>query len=218
MSRRVSVLLVDDHALVRETLARVLDDTPDLAVAAQVGEAEAAVDRAVTLRPDLVLMDIDMPGLTPFQAARLIRARCPETRIVFLSAFSHDRYIEQALSVGASGYLTKGQSVAAIVAALRAVAAGRPCFAADIKARLVVDTDGVRLARPGCSRSAELSKREVEVLRYLADGLSKKEIAAITHLSERTVNRHCTNVMDKLDIHDRVRLARFAVREGYVEA
>lgn len=218
MSRRTSVLLADDHVMLRESLARVLEATPDLSVVAQVGDAGAAVDRAVALRPDIVLMDIDMPGLVPFRAARLIRGRCPAVRIVFLSAFCYDRYIEQALAVGACGYVTKAQSVTSIVAAVRAVATGRTCFAPDIEARLVVDADGVHLAHPGQSRSAVLSEREAEVLRYLADGLSKKEIATITHLSERTVNRHCTNLMGKLGIHDRVKLARFAVREGYVEA
>lgn len=217
MSARVSVVLADDHALVRDTLASWLRAAPGLEVVAVAKDAEEALAEAARHQPSVVLLDIDMPGLGCFEAARQIRVRCRDTRIVFLSAFFHDRYIEQALAVGASGYITKSEPPATVVQALRAVAAGTAYFSPDVEARIVFGADGLTLAKPVHSRAAGLSPREGEVLKYLARGLSKKEIAKVTHLSERTVNRHCANLMAKLDIHDRVELARFAIREGLCE-
>ena len=178
MNRQLSIMLVDDHALLREMLGIWLQAAPDLHVVASVGNADDAVIQAIQLRPDVVLMDIDMPGMQAFEGARLIRMRCPETRVVFLSAFTHDRYIEQALAVGASGYITKAEPPAAVLRALRSVAGGAAYFSPQVEARIVLTTDGMRLAQAPRTRAALLTAREVEILRYLAHGRSKKEIAA----------------------------------------
>lgn len=214
----ISVLLVDDHAMVRETLATWLRGEEGLSVVASVATADEAISEVVRARPDVVLMDIDMPGLLCFDAAQVIQARSPQTRIIFLSAFYSDRYIEDALSAGASGYLTKGEAPQAVARAIREVAAGGVAFSPEVQSRLIIDGSGVRLGREGKTRVSLLTPRELEVLRYLARGLSKKEIANIMHLSVKTVDNHSASLMSKLDIHDRVELARFAIREGLAEA
>lgn len=213
-----TVILADDHAMVRQSLTSYLASTPDVRVVAAVATGDEAIDAAVQHKPDVVLLDIDMPGLEAFEAARRIKARCPQTRIVMLSAFFHDRYIEQALAAGASGYLTKTESVESIVRAIRDAAAGIACFSPQVRGRLVVGNGGVSMGNSEKTRVSQLSARELEVLRYVARGLSNKEIAATMHLAIRTVDHHVARTMRKLDIHGRVSLARFAVREGLAEA
>lgn len=217
MTRKTTVLLADDHPLVRSSLARMLADTPDIEVVAEVNDADQAVDMALRLRPQVVLMDIDMPGLHSFDAARTLRLRCPASHVVFLSAFTNDRYIEEALAVEARGYLTKGETPETVIRAIRSVASGGTYFSPEIESRLVVDSNGVRLDGSTRTRSGTLTLREIEVLRYIARGMSKKEVAQTLHLSVKTVEKHCTNLMTKLDIHDRVELSRYAIREGLVE-
>jgi len=217
MNRPIRVILADDHALVRSTLAAWMRGTNDLTVVAEVRVADDAVTECIRLLPDVLVLDIDMPGLSAFDAARTVTSRCPGTRIVFLSAFLHDRYIEEALAVGASGYVTKGQPPQAIADAVRTAASGGTYFSPEVQARLVVDTGGVRLAGQPHTKFATLTPRELEILRYIARGMSKKEIAETIHLSVKTVDNHSTSLMSKLDIHDRVELARFAIREGLAE-
>jgi hypothetical protein len=212
--RTIKILLADDHILMRTTLAAWLVSQGDFVIVGEAPDAATAIDLALRQKPEIVLFDIDMPGLLAFDAARTIQARVDGCKVVFLSAFSHDSYIQQALASGASGYLTKSQPPQTIAESLRVVASGGVVFAPEIEARLVIDTDGVRLGDSASSRVGALTPRELEVLRYLANGMSKKEVAGIMHLSVKTVDNHTTSLMHKLDIHDRVELARFAIREG----
>lgn len=217
MNNPVTILLADDHALVRKTLRRWLENEPDLTVVGDVATADDAIRDAQQLKPDIVVLDVDMPGVICFDAARAIRKNNPNTRVVFLSAFFHDRYIEQALAVGASGYVTKTESPDTLIGAIRTVAAGGAYYSPEVRARMVIDADGVRLTTGPRLRGSALTEREAQVLRYIARGLSKREVAEILHLSERTINCHCASLMAKLDIHDRVELARYAIREGLME-
>jgi DNA-binding NarL/FixJ family response regulator len=218
MNTTIRVILADDHALVRSTLAEWLRTQSDLKVDAQVNNADDAVNEAIRLAPNVVVLDIDMPGLSCFDAARTIRSRLPQTKIVFLSAFLHDRYIDEALRCGASAFLTKGESPQKVAEAIRTVANGGAFFSPEVQGRMVIDSGGVRLADGPTTRVQTLTQRELEVLRYIARGMSKKEIANVMHLSVKTVDNHSTSLMSKLDIHDRVELARFAIREGLAEA
>ena len=208
----LEILVADDHTLVREALSRWLEGEPGMKVVADVGTADEALAEAQRLKPDIVLLDVDMPGLVCFDAARMIRDQVPAARIVFLSAFFHDRYIEQALAVGASGYVTKSEPPEVLIKAIRAVAAGAAYYSPDVRARIVIDSAGAALAAGPRPKAATLTEREVQVLQYVARGRSKREIAEILHLSERTVNCHCASLMAKLDIHDRVELTRYAIR------
>lgn len=218
MKAPISVLLVDDHALVLSMLRDRLDGERDITVVAAVGSATEALEEATRTKPDVVVMDIDMPGMDCFGAVRTIRATCPETRTIFLSSFFNDAYIDQALMVDAAGYLTKGEPPGVLIEAIRAVKAGQHRFSAEVTSRIVVQHGGIRHARKGQSRASTLSGRELEIVRYVAHGLSQKQIARVTHRSKKTIHKHCNNIMAKLDIHDRVELARFAIREGLAEA
>ncbi|HLO42538.1 MAG TPA: response regulator transcription factor [Phycisphaerales bacterium] len=217
MTTPIRVILADDHALVRSTLAEWLRTSTDLSVVAQCSDADQAVNECIRLAPHVVVLDIDMPGLSCFDAARTIRSRLPDTKIIFLSAFLHDRYIDEALRCGASAFLTKGEPPQKIVDAIRTTAAGGIFFSPEVQSRMVIDAGGVRLAEGPMTRAQTLTQRELEVLRYIARGMSKKEIANVMHLSVKTVDNHSTSLMSKLDIHDRVELARFAIREGLAE-
>jgi DNA-binding NarL/FixJ family response regulator len=217
-ARTITVLMADDQPIVRQPLANWLRQTGDIKVIGEVGSADEAVTAAIRDRPDIVLMDIDMPGLLAFDAVRTIKTRCPRTRVIVLSGFFNDKYIEDALAAEASGYVTKGESPEAVVAAIRSVAGGGAYFSPQVQERLVVGADGVHLASDGATRASTLTSRELEVLRYIARGLSKKDIAGIMHLSVKTVDNHSTSLMSKLDIHDRVELALYAIREGLAEA
>lgn len=218
LGHRFGVVVVDDHALVRAGIVRVIGGAPDMEVLGECGDADEAVTIALRVRPDILLMDIDMPGSSIFECADTVRSHVPSVRLVFLTAHPNDGYIERALAIGASGYLTKSESPEAMLEALRRVAAGRTSFSEAVQARLVLGSDGARLAKPSRTRISTLSPREIEVLTHIATGLTKKEIAGLMHLSVKTIDNHSTNLMGKLDIHDRVGLARFAVREGLIVA
>ena len=218
MNGQIKILLVDDHALVRESVTRVLESEPDMVVVASVDNASLAVETANRHVPDILLMDIDMPGLISFDAAKWIRRDHPGTEIVFMSAFHHDHYIEQALRAKAAGYVTKSEPMDVLIKAIRQVARGRTYFSPEVEARIVADSGTVRLAPSKQTRTSTLSAREIQVLRYVAGGMSKKQIARTMSVSVKTVEGHVERLMTKLDIHDRVELARLAIREGLVEA
>jgi len=210
----VRILLADDHTLVREMLAQRLDEEPGFAVVGAACDGSEAVALARSLKPDVVVLDIDMPGLSAFEAARAIRADNRGIRVMFLTAFVQDGYIDQALGCEASGYAVKGMNLEVLFGCLRRIAAGRTCFAPEVQRRIVVDDNGARLSGGLQSRMRSLTDRELQVLTRIAGGLSKKEIAREMGISAKTVERHVSHLMEKLDIHDRVALARFAIREG----
>ena len=218
MSPTISILVVDDHALVRDALVRHLQSAPDIEVVGNAADADAAVASAVKLRPALVLMDIDMPGVLCFAAARAIQMQSRRTRIAFLSAFFNDRYIEEALAVKAVGYITKAEPLDTVIDAVRLMGSGRSYFSPEVLDRIVMAEGCMRLAAQGKTRVSTLTGREVEILRYIARGMGQKEIAQAIHVTPETVHTHAKNLMKKLEIHDRVELTRFAIREGLSEA
>jgi DNA-binding NarL/FixJ family response regulator len=218
MSKTISILIVDDHETVRQLLKDRLSAEADMKVVSNVDNAEAAVAEAIELKPDVIVMDIDMPGLSAFDAAARITSRCPNSRVVFLTAFVKDRYIEAALNVQAWGYVTKTEPPEAVIKAIRDVSRGFAYFSPSVQSRIVVDSKGMSLAQKAQTLSASLTPREREVLCYLARGMSKKSIAETMCISVKTVDFHCTHLMEKLKIHDRVELARFAIREGLIDA
>lgn len=213
----VSILVVDDHALVREMLASRLATEDYLSVVGTAGDGATAVRVALQARPDVVLMDVDMPGLSAFDATREIRDALPDTRVLFISGYLNDSYIEQALALEAAGYISKSESIDCIVHAVFSVSRGAVYFSPQVRKRLVVDAGGARLRSNPHTRIEMLTPRERQILGYVARGLTKKEIARLVDISPKTVDQHCSHIMNKLDVHDRVALARFAIREGLVE-
>lgn len=214
----IRLLLADDHELVRSSIARRLDAEPGLDVVGEVECASQAVELSAQLHPDVLLMDIDMPGLACFDAAKQIKKQKSAGAVVFLSAFFHDSYIEQALGVKAEGYVTKSEPPEILIEAIHKAHQGEVFYSEQVFSRLVVGKGGVTLAKKPKSKSSLLSKRELEVLRYIAQGMSKKEIGDLVGISVKTVESHSLNIMRKLEIHDRVELTRFAIREGICEA
>jgi DNA-binding NarL/FixJ family response regulator len=217
-NRRTAILLADSQVMVRDLLARWLRSIPGFDVAGVLGEAGRLTSETDRLRPDVVLLDAEMPELDVVEAARTIQARCPETRIILLIACRGERCLQQTLAAGVAGYVTRNDPPDALVRAIRGAVAGQPCYSREISTSRDVTEHGPASRPWPDSGEPRLSQRELEVLRYLATGLSKKEIAQFMHISANTVNRHTDNLMAKLDIHDRVRLTRYAMQEGLLES
>lgn len=217
-SNKIKILLVDDHAILRDPLAEILGKESDMVVVGCAASGNEAIEVASEVRPDVILMDIDMPGIICFDAVRAIRDNQPDVKVIFLTALVNDRYIDEALQLESSGFMSKTDSPDRLVAAVREVALhGGACFSPDVLSRIVVEAGDVRLRYKSKSRAAQLTRRELEVLRYVSRGLGKKEIAAVMNRSIKTVDHHTSSLMKKLDIHDRVALTRFAIREGLTE-
>ncbi len=215
--KTAKLFLVDDHALLRDLLMQVFERDTRFDVVGCSDSADALVAEAQRLSPDIVLLDIDMPGIVSFDAAQELLRVVPDCKIVFLSAYFHDHYIEQALRVGALGYITKDEPPARVVEALASVLEGKAYFSDTVLKRIVFEESGPRLSSNAHSRAYSLTPRELQVLRYLARGLAKKEVARIFDVSVKTIDKHTENLMRKLAINDRVELARFAIREGLSE-
>lgn len=209
---RISIIICDDHDMFRECLIDRLSGEPDLAIVAGVGDASAAVLLARDFSPDIVLMDVDMPG-SPFLAASDITRRCPSTKIIFLSACSADRLVARSIEAGARGYVLKSHRAERVIEAIRDVAAGKLHFVPEVLARLAVDGKSVTLAGMPKTRFSQLTPREVEVLRLLAEGLSVKQVARSLGVSYKTADNQTSSLMKKLDIHSRAELVRYAIRE-----
>jgi DNA-binding NarL/FixJ family response regulator len=209
------VLLVDDHALLRDMLqARLRAEGFEVLA---TGDTTEAIELALDVRPDVAVLDIDMPGRSTFEVARVLHAESPDTRVVFLSAYVRDAYIEQALAVRASGYLCKCEPLEEILAAISRATRGATCYSPEVLQRIVIDGSEARLAERPATRWSLLTDRERDVLHHVARGLSQRQVAHVLGISVKTVQHHLTSVMDKLEIHDRVALARYAIREGSVE-
>ena len=218
IGKAITALVADDHPLIRSALVAVLNDTDDIRVVAEAANAADAVELAHKHSPSVVILDVDMPGIDAFHAATHIRQLRPSTAILFLSASDHDRTIEQAIKVGALGYIVKSDDPAGIPGAIRTVARGEQYFSPRAAERIQGGVGEVRRRKITGTRGAMLSDREVEVLRYVGKGFAKKQIAEMLGISVKTVDKHVTSVMEKLDIHDRVELALYAVREGLINA
>ena len=212
-----TILIADDHSLLREMLCHRLEEEGDFKVVATTETGDAAIVAGKAHQPDIAVIDIEMPGMNPFEAAKQIKRLSARTRVIFLSAFAQDSYIQRALDVEASAYLTKSEEPGKVVRAIRAVANGFTCFSPEIRSRLVIDRNGARLGDRVYTRAQLLTDREREILGYLARGMAKKEVARVLSISVKTVDAHATHIMQKLDIHDRVGLAHFAMREGLIE-
>ncbi len=207
------ILIADDHTLLREGLRNLLSREAGMEVVADVENGRAAVKRAIELRPDVVVLDVDMPDLNGIEAARQLARDLPKTRVLCLSMHNSAKFVDAMLDAGALGYALKTEAAGILVKAIRIVAAGETYLSPAINTDLVKRY----IHRKPAARSEAfslLSEREREVLQLIAEGSSSKEIAAKLCVSEKTVATHREHIMAKLDLHDVVALTRYAIREG----
>jgi DNA-binding NarL/FixJ family response regulator len=216
--KRITVLLAEDHQIVREGFRSLLKNERDIEVVGEAATGRQAVQLTRQLRPAVVVMDIAMPLLNGLEATRQIRTDFPETKVLILSAYGDDAYIEQATTFGAAGFLLKQTSSHNLSTAIREVQKGNRFFSPSISRRL--QSRRLKALSRGDAarkRSNFLSSREVEVLQLIAEGKSNKEVASELAVSFKTVDKHRQHLMSKLDIHDVAGLTRYAIAEGIIK-
>ena len=209
----ISILLVDDHTIIRQGMQVLLDAEDDLVVVGQAQNGRQAVEMAIRLRPDVVVMDIAMPMLNGIEATRQILDSVPTTRVVVLSAHSDDEYVERVIELGAVGYVLKQSSLDDLASAIRVIHAGGTYASPSISRRLRQIAGRTRVP----SARMPLTPREAEVLQLVAEGKANKQTAAELRISIKTVEKHRQSLMTKLDIHDVAGLTRYAIAIGTIE-
>jgi DNA-binding NarL/FixJ family response regulator len=210
------ILLADDHALVRRGLRLILDAQPDLEVVAEASDGAEAVKLALSTAVDLAILDISMPRMTGLQAARELQQRRPELRVLILSMHESEQYLYEALRAGASGYVVKNAADRDLVEACRATMRGEPFLYPGAVSSLI--NDYLRRAHNGEEPRDPLTPRETEVIKLVAESYTNQQIAQALVISEKTVERHRANILEKLGMRDRVELTRYAIRNGLVQA
>jgi len=215
-SEKTRILLADDHGLVRGGLRLILDGEPDLVVVAEASDGAEAVELSSRGDIDLAILDIAMPRMTGLQAAREMSRRAPAVRILMLSMYDNEQYFFEALKAGATGYVLKSVADRDLVEACRAAMRGEPFLYAGAVTALI--RDYLRRDRQGAQiPDSILTPREEEIIKLIAEGHSSKQIAHTLVISAKTVDRHRANILQKLGMHDRLDLTRFAIRAGLVE-
>ena len=209
----IRCVIADDHAMLRYGVRRLLEDAPDFTVVGEAGDAAEALKLVLEHRPDLVLLDITMPGMSSFEAGRLIEEHCSGTRIVYLTMHEDREYVQQALRSGASGYLLKDTPAPLLLRSLREVHRGERSLSPQIQTRLEDDTSPRNQASRVPLRRSALTLREREVMKLLAEGNTVKKAAAVLGVSVKTVEAHKFNLMRKLDIHNKAQLVTVAIQK-----
>ena len=206
------IVIADDHGIVRSGIRLLLERQGDLEVVAEASDGIEARDVVVRERPDLAILDVRMPGLTGLQATREIKAQSPETNVLILSMHDDERYLFEALKAGASGYVLKSQADSELLGAIRSVERGEPFLSPVTQQALIRD-----LLERGEPAGSDLTPREEEIVKLVAEANTTREIADLLHLSEKTVENHRANAMRKLGMRDRVELVRYAIRQGLID-
>ena len=212
----IRVVLADDHVTVRQGLKLLIDSQPDMKVVSEAGDGSEAVKRATTLHPDVVVLDISMPGMNGLAAARALRKHRPEAAIVTLTRHSDEAYLQELLRAGVSGYVLKRSAPAELLHAIRAAGAGGQYLDSTLTARVTAGFVGKERSRASKSITS-LTDREADVLRLIASGYSNKEIAARLELSVKTIEAHKANAMRKLDLTGRIDIVKYAVLQGWLD-
>jgi two-component system response regulator NreC len=214
--RRIRVLLADDHVTVRHGLKLMIDGQADMTVVSEASDGEAAVELALSERPDVIVMDISMPGMNGLAATRTLKQREPDIAIITLTRHGDDAYLQELLRAGVSGYVLKQSAPAELLQAIRAAAAGGQYLDSSLVPRVTagfIGGDAKRASRPVTA----LTDREAEVLRLIASGYSNKEIASRLALSVKTVEAHKANAMRKLNLNGRIDIVKYAVLQGWLQ-
>jgi two-component system response regulator NreC len=215
-NRRIRIVLVDDHVTVRHGLKLLIDGQPDMQVVAEASDGDAAIQCARKHVPDVVVMDISMPGMNGLVASRKLKQMQPAIAIVTLTRHSDDAYLQELLRAGVSGYVLKQSPPSELLQALRAAASGGQYLDSALTARVTAKLLGREASRQ-VQPSGTVTEREAEVLRLIASGYSNKEIAGRLSLSVKTVEAHKANAMRKLDLNGRIDIVKYAVLQGWLD-
>jgi two-component system, NarL family, response regulator NreC len=214
---KIRIFLTDDHTLFRSGIKNLIGSEPDMEIVGEASNAVDAIAQAAEAKPDVVLMDIGMTGLSSFEATRQIRKNRPETRVLFLTMYDDEDYLVECMESGASGYVLKDSPAAQLLGAIREVFRGGSYLSPRMLSQLVDDFRSRVKSTQRLPRFATLTQREKEVLKLLAEGNSVKEIACTLNLSVKTVEAHKFNLMRKLDIHNKAQLVQYAVQKNVIK-
>ncbi len=212
----IRVLIADDHVLFREGIRRLLDATPDLEVVGEAANGDETVRLVEDLTPDVVLLDVVMPGLSGIEAARVIKTTSPRTRVIILTVYTDDEFLFEAIKAGAMGYLLKDATPDELVRAVRVVHQGEGLLAPAMAAKVFREFARTMTTKDLSAVLTPLTQREGEILHHVAAGLANKQIAHRLGISERTVKNHLSNIMEKLHVNSRTQAAVYALRSGLV--
>ena len=214
---KIRVVVVDDHTLIRQGIVGLLNSQPDIEVVGEAGDGHEALAAAIELAPDVLLMDISMPGMSGLAATAEVKARRPDVHVLILTIHDREDYLFQALRAGASGYVLKGADVQDLLAAVRSAYRGQVYLYPSIAGALVADH--LRRARSGEDRATDggLSDREREILQLIAQGKTTAQIATELFLSPHTVQSHRDHIMAKLDLHSKAALIKYAITKGLID-
>lgn len=211
---RITVLLAEDHTIVRKGLCALLEAETDIAVIAEAEDGRAAVQLAQQRRPDVVVMDISMPGLNGIEATRQIKTQLPDTKVLILTRHADETYVHAILDAGAAGHIVKKAAPVELIAAIRAVYHGDVFLGPEAASVMMAGSDKATPAPE--DRYTTLTPREREVLQLVAEGHPNRDIAEVLHISVRTVENHKASLMDKLAIHSTAELTQYAIRRGII--
>lgn len=214
--RKIHILIADDHVVLRDGLTALINAEPDMQVVGYAGDGRAVLQQALDCQPDVVIMDLSMPGMSGVQATEQIKNLCPDVRVIILTWHSEPAYVRQLLQVGARGYVLKQAAAEELIGAIRAVAAGGTYLDATLTSRAV--NKYVRTHTPSSeSLEPDLSEREADVVRLIALGYSNKEIALQLGISVKTVDTYKARAMEKLGLHSRAAIVRYALQRGWLD-
>jgi NarL family two-component system response regulator LiaR len=211
---KIKLLIADDHPPFREGLSKLLEQEPDMEVVAMPADGEEAVNLAKKLNPDVVLLDVAMPKLNGIEAAKKIKAACPDTAVLMISAYGYEPYLVASIQAGATGYLLKSSAINEVISAIRSVHNGQAVF--DLKAAgKVIDLLSIYQGKE-ISGSQHLHSRELQILKLAAKGISNKEIGKELNISDRTVQTHLIRIFRKLDVNSRTEAVLHALKRGWI--
>jgi two-component system response regulator DegU len=212
----IKILIVDDHALLREGLIKILSLEEELEIIGEASKGEEAIDLARKLRPDIILMDINMPGINGIEATKVIKKELPQIGIIALTIHDDEEYIFELVRAGVSGYVLKDISPERLISAIKDVAQGKSVIHPNITAKLLGEFNRLSERKSRPNSFEDLTMREIEVLELIAKGMANKDIAHTLFISEKTVKNHVTNIFRKLNVDDRTQAALYAVKNKLV--
>ena len=215
--KKITVIVADDHTLVRRGLVTLLSLNKDIEVIAEVGDGRVAIEITLERKPDVVMMDLSMPNLSGFEAIRQIKRRAPSVKILVLSAYDNEEYVLETIQSGADGYMLKNTSPEELNTAIKTVSSGRTYYSPTVAT--IAEEAKVSIASRGAKGNKiadRLTEREREILQLIAESRTHQQIAELLHISVRTVDTHRNNIIQKLGLHDTASLVTFAIKNGIV--